>query len=256
LLEFVSDVRPLYHEANVVVVPTLESAGTNVKVLEALATQRAVVSTPSGCAGLGLEHAVTAWISESASGLAEGIDTLISEPALRARIAEAGRIHARAQFDWRAIGRRQRALLREITGDRLLLRAATEGDLPYIAAIQNASPEAAQWEPHSYLTMDCTVAVRTGTLQPVGFLVSRETAPGEREILNLAVEPAHRRHGIAQRLLETELARGKTSWFLEVRESNTAAIRLYQSAGFAPCGRRENYYNSPPEAAIVMSFFS
>ena len=73
ILEFVADVRPLYRETNVVVVTTLESAGTNVKVLEALAMERAVVSTSSGCAGLGLEHGVTAWIADSAEGLAEGI---------------------------------------------------------------------------------------------------------------------------------------------------------------------------------------
>ena len=48
--------RPLYVEANLVIVPTTVSAGTNVKVLEAMAMQRAVVSTTSGCAGLGLLH--------------------------------------------------------------------------------------------------------------------------------------------------------------------------------------------------------
>ena len=56
LLEFVADVRPLYVEANLVLVPTLVSAGTNLKVLEAMAMERAVVSTSPGCAGLGLEH--------------------------------------------------------------------------------------------------------------------------------------------------------------------------------------------------------
>ena len=72
MLEFVSDVRPLYSETNLVLVTTLESAGTNVKVLEALAMERAVVSTESGCAGLGLENGVTAWIADSAAGLAAG----------------------------------------------------------------------------------------------------------------------------------------------------------------------------------------
>ena len=51
MLGFVADVRPLYVEANLVMVPTTVSAGTNVKVLEAMAMQRAVVSTTSGCAG-------------------------------------------------------------------------------------------------------------------------------------------------------------------------------------------------------------
>ena len=45
MLGFVADVRPLYVEANLVLVPTTVSAGTNVKVLEAMAMERAVVST-------------------------------------------------------------------------------------------------------------------------------------------------------------------------------------------------------------------
>ena len=60
---FISDVRPLYAAANVVVVPTQISAGTNLKVLESLACQRAMVSTSSGCAGLGLEHGTNIWIA-------------------------------------------------------------------------------------------------------------------------------------------------------------------------------------------------
>jgi ribosomal-protein-alanine N-acetyltransferase len=89
-----------------------------------------------------------------------------------------------------------------------------------------------------------------------GFLVSRATAPGEREILNLAVAPPQRRRGVAGRLLEQELGRGEGSWFLEVRESNTPAIRLYQALGFRFAGRRERYYQNPPEAGIVMRFLS
>ena len=41
--------------------------------------------------------------------------------------------------------------------------------------------------------------------------------------------------------------------FLEVRESNLPAIRLYQSAGFATTGRRPNYYHHPAEAALLMN---
>jgi glycosyltransferase involved in cell wall biosynthesis len=254
MLEFVSDVRPLYEQTNVVVVPTLESAGTNVKVLEALAMRRAIVSTPSGCAGLGLEHGSTAWIAESAQGLADGIETLLRDQPIRARIAEGGRAHARAHFDWRAIGRKQRALLREITGDRLTLRSATDADISAIGRIQATSPEAAQWDPRSYLKDDCIVAVSAGEI--AGFVVSRQIAPAEREILNLAVSPDQRRKAIGLRLLEAELDRGQCSWFLEVRESNTPAIQLYQSVGFTASGRRQDYYNSPPESAIVMSFLS
>ena len=69
LLDFVSDVRPLYVESNLVLVPTTVSAGTNVKVLEAMAMERAVVSTSSGCAGLGLLHGHSVWVRRFGGGL-------------------------------------------------------------------------------------------------------------------------------------------------------------------------------------------
>lgn len=256
ILEFVADVRPLYRETNVAVVTTLESAGTNVKVLEALAMERAVVSTKSGCAGLGLEHGVTAWIADSAEGLAEGIRTLLENGELRAKIAKAGREHARKHFHWRAIGGRQRALLREKTGDPLVLRTAEAADLDAIARILAASPEASQWAASDCLSFDCTVAALKADNRIVGLLLSREITHGEHEILNLAVDPAARRKGVALRLLESELDHREGSWFLEVRESNAAAIALYESLGFRRVGVRKNYYNDPLEEGIVMRFLS
>jgi ribosomal-protein-alanine N-acetyltransferase len=135
-----------------------------------------------------------------------------------------------------------------------VLRAATRDDLTAVAEIQRSAPEASQWSTADYLDHDCTVVTEDGRV--LAFLVTRQTAPGEREILNVAVEPAQRGRGLARRLLEQELARSRGEWFLEVRESNVAARRLYESLGFREVGRRENYYQAPPEQAIVMRFFS
>jgi glycosyltransferase involved in cell wall biosynthesis len=112
LAGFVADVRPLYAEANLVLVPTTVSAGTNVKVLEAMATERAMVSTSSGAAGLGLLHGHSVWIADTAEAFAAGIATLIADPERRAQIARAALLHAKRNFDWRAIGEKQRELLR------------------------------------------------------------------------------------------------------------------------------------------------
>jgi ribosomal protein S18 acetylase RimI-like enzyme/glycosyltransferase involved in cell wall biosynthesis len=255
ILEFVADVRPLYHETNLVVVPTLESAGTNIKVLEAMAMERAVISTASGSAGLGAEHGANIWIADTAADFAAGITKLLAEDSLRSKIAAAGRRHVEKRFDWRSIGLRQRALLREVAGNPVEIRQATQADLPSIAAIQKASPQVSQWDPESYLDHDCRVAVVSS--RAVGFLAIRATAPEEREILNLAVEPASRRAQIGRILMETVLAQSRgTAWFLEVRESNEAAINLYKTLGFIAAGRRENYYYNPLEAAIVMRLFS
>jgi glycosyltransferase involved in cell wall biosynthesis len=114
ILGFVADVRPLYVDANLVLVPTTVSAGTNVKVLEAMAMQRAVVSTESGCAGLGLLHGHSVWIGDTPESFAAGIATLIADAERRAAMARAAYHHAVRNFDWRAIGEKQRQLLRDL----------------------------------------------------------------------------------------------------------------------------------------------
>ena len=70
-------------------------------------------------------------------------------------------------------------------------------------------------------------------------------APGEEEILLIAVEPAARRCGVGRALIAMLAAnarlRGAERLFLEMRENNPARS-LYESNGFAPIGRRKNYY--------------
>ncbi len=114
MLGFIEDVRPLYVEANLIVVPTTVSAGTNVKVLEAMAMQRAVVSTTSGCAGLGLLHGHSVWVADTPEAFAAGVATLISDPERREQLAHAAHAHAVRNFDWAAIGEKQRELLRQV----------------------------------------------------------------------------------------------------------------------------------------------
>jgi glycosyltransferase involved in cell wall biosynthesis len=114
MLGFVADVRPLYVEANLVIVPTTVSAGTNVKVLEAMAMQRAVVSTTSGCAGLGLLHGHSVWVADTPAAFGAGIATLIADPERREQMARAAYGHAARNFDWQALGEKQRELLRTL----------------------------------------------------------------------------------------------------------------------------------------------
>lgn len=83
----------------------------------------------------------------------------------------------------------------------------------------------------------------------------RETAPDECEILNLAVDPQFRRRGIARCLVSLAIAAPRTV-FLEVRESNAPARKLYEGAGFRVITSRETYYNDTHESAIVMKFHS
>ena len=79
----------------------------------------------------------------------------------------------------------------------------------------------------------------------------------EAEVLDLAVHPRHRRRGLASFLLSNFLRQLSPSAvqkiFLEVRESNAAAISLYEKFGFQISGGRPNYYRNPEESALLMT---
>lgn len=83
-----------------------------------------------------------------------------------------------------------------------------------------------------------------GSGSAVGFSLFRSVA-NESELLLLAVAPDHRRRGVGRRLLQDFLGHARTHGIdrvhLEVRDGNPA-IQMYRHAGFAPVGRRRNYY--------------
>jgi len=100
---FVADLRPLYAKAAIVVSPLVVSAGTNIKVMEAMACRKAVVSTPIGCVGLGLVNGVDAVIRKESAEFAEAIIELLQDPQRRHAIAAAARRTVEQRFSWRAI---------------------------------------------------------------------------------------------------------------------------------------------------------
>ncbi len=81
-----------------------------------------------------------------------------------------------------------------------------------------------------------------------------QRVPPQADVMNVAVSPALRRRGIA-RALFAELERRLPDideLFLEVRASNSGAIALYRTLGFAQVGRRPNYYLDPREDALIL----
>ena len=89
----------------------------------------------------------------------------------------------------------------------------------------------------------------------VGFLIGRRY-PDVWHLLDLAVEPVHRRQGVAAGLLTSFLAaaRGEgTTVMLEVRQGNLGAVALYEGHGFVTVGRRRGYYTDTREDALVMA---
>ena len=75
-------------------------------------------------------------------------------------------------------------------------------------------------------------------------------------VMNIAVAPEYRRRGIArallERLFEITEADPRRGYTLEVRVSNTAAIRLYERLGFQTRGIRRGYYTDNREDALIM----
>ena len=89
----------------------------------------------------------------------------------------------------------------------------------------------------------------------VAALMSGYTAVGEADITSVAVSPEHRRKGLGIRLIEafeSLLPEDTESIFLEVRESNSGAIALYEKYGFERLSVRKNFYTDPRENAVVM----
>lgn len=89
----------------------------------------------------------------------------------------------------------------------------------------------------------------------VGY-VGSQTVLNEADMMNLAVQPQHRRQGIAEGLVQKLISalkdRQAVSLTLEVRVSNEAAITLYQKIGFSQVGRRPSYYRKPKEDALIL----
>jgi ribosomal-protein-alanine N-acetyltransferase len=101
----------------------------------------------------------------------------------------------------------------------------------------------------------CLGAVDPGTEGLVGYLIVSRYVDAWH-VMNVAVAPAHRRRGVARRLLNELLDRtaGDTrrGYTLEVRVSNASAIALYETMGFRGRGVRRGYYTDNREDALIM----
>ncbi len=144
----------------------------------------------------------------------------------------------------------------------VMLRPMTAADVAAVLRIERAG-QPVPWT--EGMVRDClraeywnTVAVDAAG-EVVAFAIL-SSGGGDAHVLNIVVDPACRRRGIARRLLDAlmDAARERASdqLFLEVRAGNTAAITLYQDLGFAEVALRRGYYPQPGggrEDAIIMA---
>lgn len=112
----VSDMRPYFARASVVVAPLFVGGGTRVKILEAQAMGRPVVATSMGAEGLNARHGESILLADSPSNFADGVVQLLADPLLAARLAAEGRRHVSQQHDWNRIGEQLGTLLQTRLG--------------------------------------------------------------------------------------------------------------------------------------------
>jgi len=103
LTGFVEDVRPYVAAAAVYVVPLLTGGGTRLKVLEAMAMGKGIVSTTLGCEGIQATPGHEIVLADQASDLAAQVVTLLGDPARCAELGQAARAFVEQHFDWRIV---------------------------------------------------------------------------------------------------------------------------------------------------------
>ncbi len=101
---YVEDIRPWVARAKVFIVPLRIGGGTRLKILDAWALGKAVVSTAIGCEGLEARADENIVIADSADAFANAIVRVIRDDALRERLERAARATAETLYDWQVIG--------------------------------------------------------------------------------------------------------------------------------------------------------
>lgn len=116
--DFVADVRPAYERAAVVIAPLQSSAGTNIKVLEAMAMEKAIVSTPAGVNGLDLRPGKDFLAARSGSEFAKAVALLLGDAARADELGRTARRTVEQSFGWDALAELQRRMYKELLDSR------------------------------------------------------------------------------------------------------------------------------------------
>jgi sugar transferase (PEP-CTERM/EpsH1 system associated) len=106
LAGFVEDLMPYYRNAKVAVVPLRAGGGTRLKILEAMALGRPVVSTSVGCQGIAAEPGRHLLVADTPVEFAHTVVRLLRDEGLRNEIAQNARRLVEQVYDWRILGRK------------------------------------------------------------------------------------------------------------------------------------------------------
>ena len=142
--------------------------------------------------------------------------------------------------------------------DELVIRQMNDADVEAVAKIEEAT-FSMPWKPDDFRDMirrdNMTYLVAEADGMIIGGAGMRNIL-GDGEITNVAILSEYRGRGYGKRLIAELLKAGRElgakDFTLEVRVSNTPAIRLYESLGFVLEGVRPNFYERPTEDALIM----
>jgi glycosyltransferase involved in cell wall biosynthesis len=114
LTGWVAEMRPWFERASVVLVPMRSGGGTRLKVLDGLASGRAMVSTTMGAEGIDARDGEHLLLADGTDAFTDAVLRLLGDPALRHRLAAGGRELAETVYDWRVVTDTFERLLEEI----------------------------------------------------------------------------------------------------------------------------------------------
>jgi glycosyltransferase involved in cell wall biosynthesis len=115
---YVEDVRPYVWRSSVYVVPLRMGGGTRLKVMEAMAMKKPIVSTNIGCEGIDVKNGESVLIADRPEEFAASVVELLSNSALRGRLIEKSCELARSKYEWNVIGEQVERFIRKLTRPR------------------------------------------------------------------------------------------------------------------------------------------
>lgn len=115
---FVQDVRPYIDRASVYVVPLRMGGGTRLKVLEAMAMRKPIVTTTVGCEGIDVRNGETAFIADQPEEFAGRVIELLRSSALREQFVQQGLELVKSTYDWTVIGQQMHNVYDDLVQSR------------------------------------------------------------------------------------------------------------------------------------------
>lgn len=115
---FVEDMRPYFRRADIVICPIRDGGGTRLKILDAMAMGKPIVTTSIGCEGIDVVPGRDVFIAETARDFIAHIKSLMANPSMKAEVSSSVRKIAERKYSWDVIGNRLLTIYSEVDSDK------------------------------------------------------------------------------------------------------------------------------------------